>query len=64
MKYEGIIKKSRTLDFAMLLGIMGAVQITLPALQLDPVYSGYVNMAVAVMIAVLRYKTKNPVGGK
>jgi len=64
MKYQGIIRKSRTLDTAALLGIFGAVQVTLPGLGLDPAISGYVNMAMAVLIAYLRHKTTGPVGEK
>lgn len=64
MKYQGLIKKSRTLDAAMLLGVFGAVQATLPALGLDQQTAGIINMVLAVTIAVLRFKTTGPVGHK
>lgn len=64
MKYQGVIKKSRTLDAAALLGIFGAIQATLPGLGLDPSTVGYINMGLAVAIAYLRFKTNGPVGQK
>lgn len=64
MKYEGLIKKSRTLDLAALVTIFGAVQVALPQLQLDPATYGWVNLGVGVTIALLRYITTGPVGDK
>jgi len=64
MKYQGLIKKSRTLDTAMLLAIFGAAQVTLPGLGLNPQVTGIANMVFAVIIAVLRHKTTGPVGQK
>ena len=65
MKYKGIIKKSRTMDYAALLAIGGTVLQTLPMLQdqLQGNY-GYVFMGVSVIVAILRSKTNGPVGDK
>lgn len=62
--YKGVIKKSRTLDAAMLLGVFGAIQVTLPGLGLDSQTTGIVNMVLAVIIGYLRFKTTGPVGDK
>ena len=62
--YKGVIKKSRTLDAAMLLGVFGAIQLTLPGLGLDTQTTGITNMVLAAVIAYLRFKTTGPVGEK
>lgn len=65
MKYEGVIKKSRTYDYAALVGIFGAIQQTLPGVQEQlGEYYGWVFMAVAAGIAFYRHKTTTPVGAK
>jgi len=68
MAYQGIIKKSRTLDAASLLGIFNivypVVQDQLPNLHASPVVIGIVNVVGAIIIAILRFDTKGPVGEK
>ncbi len=64
MQYQGITKKSRTLDLAGLLAVLGAVQVALPDLALPPQYNGIVTMIVGVLVAFLRFKTTGPVGEK
>ena len=58
MKYNGIIKKSKTMDYAALLAIFGAVLQALPMIQeqLNGNY-GFVFMFVSAIVAVLRIKT-------
>jgi hypothetical protein len=65
MKYKGIIKKSRTYDYAALLAVFGAVLQSLPMLQdmLEGHY-GVVFMVVSMIVAFLRHKTSGPVGAK
>ena len=65
MKYKGIIKKSRTYDYAALLAIAAVVLQTLPFLQ-DKLAGnyGYVFMGVSVVVAFLRHKTTGPAGAK
>ena len=55
------VRKSKTISFAAVLGMFGAVQATLPGLQIDPEVYGYINMGVAVAIAYLRFVTTQPV---
>jgi hypothetical protein len=65
MKYKGIIKKSRTYDYAALLAVFGAVLQTMPAMQ-DILADNYgiAFMAVSVVVAFLRHKTTGAVGAK
>ncbi len=65
MKYKGVIKKSKTMDYAALLGIGGVILQTLPMLQdqLEGNY-GYVFMAVSVGVAWLRAKTNSSLDEK
>lgn len=56
--------KSRTIDFGLLLVIAGAVQLNLPALQLDPKVQGWAIMGIGVVVVVLRYLTTKPVSEK
>jgi len=65
MKYNGLIKKSRTYDYAALLAIFGAVLQSLPGLQ-DLLADNYgsVFMIVSVITAYLRHKTTGAVGAK
>jgi len=57
-KYKGVIKKSKTMDYAALLGVFGAVLQALPMLQEQLAGNyGYVFMAVSVGVAYLRAKT-------
>ena len=55
------LHKSKTINFAAVLGMFGAVQAALPSLQIDPEVYGYINMGVAVAIAYLRTVTTQPV---
>ncbi len=58
MKYNGVIKKSKTMDYAALLAIFGAILQGLPMIQeqLEGNY-GFIFMFVSVIVAVLRMKT-------
>jgi len=68
MKYQGFIKKSRTLDAASLLVMFNTVypviQDQLPNLHASPVVIGVVNVVGAIIIAILRFDTNGPVGEK
>lgn len=57
-------KGYRTLTFALLLGIFGAVEATLPGLQklISPEMYGYGTVLVSVVVAVLRFVTTTAVG--
>ena len=63
--YNGIIKKSRTMDYAVLVAVFGAVLQALPLLQeqLSGNY-GYVFMGISVGVAILRVVTTTPLGEK
>lgn len=63
--YKGVIKKSRTYDYAAMLAVCGAVLQALPMLQeyLAGNY-GFAFMVVSVLVAYLRHKTTGPVGQK
>ncbi len=56
--------KSKTMWFAFLLMILGAVQTALPELKLPPEWYGVVNMLVAIMVAGLRFITTQPLSEK
>ena len=63
--YNGIIKKSRTLDVAALLAMLGVVQQALPSVQTQlGDYYGLVFMGVGAIVAYLRTTTTGPVGAK
>lgn len=68
MEYKGIIKQSRTLDFGLLLVLMGGVQASLPALlgpfNVPPEVTGAVTSLIGLVVIYLRYKTNGPVGVK
>jgi hypothetical protein len=68
VKYQGVIKKSRTLDFAALLAIFGAIQVALPDLlnvwEIPARWAGLVTLLVSALVAWLRYKTTTAVGEK
>ena len=65
MKYKGIIKKSRTMDYALLLVIFGTVLQALPMVQdqLQGNY-GFIFMGLSIITAVLRAKTTQALGDK
>lgn len=66
--YGGLLKafKSKTLWFALLLAVLGAVQASTEALTdvLSPSAAGWVTMGVGVAIAVLRVLTTIPLDEK
>ena len=63
--YKGLIKQSHTMDYAALLTTFGVIQQSLPMIEENLAgYYGYVFMAVGVVVALLRQKTKGPVGAK
>ena len=63
--YTGIIKKSRTYDYAALLAVFGAALQSLPMLQTVLAgHYGLVFMGVSVIVAYLRHKTTGAAGDK
>jgi hypothetical protein len=66
--YKGLIKKSRTYDFAALLVILGAVQVALPTLlgpfSLSPEITGAATALIGLIVVILRTVTTGPVGEK
>jgi Mg2+/citrate symporter len=68
MRYQGVIKKSRTLDAAAALAFVNAVfpvlQTNLPAFGLTTQEMAAVNIIGAAVIAFLRFRTTGPVGEK
>jgi len=56
--------KSKTVNFGLLLSILGVVQLNLPSLQLDPKVNAYLTMAVGIVVVVLRYITTKPLSDK
>lgn len=64
MKYRGVIKKSRTIDFGVLVLVFGVIQASLPDLQLSAQQLGIANMLIGVLIVLLRAQTTAPVGEK
>ena len=65
MKYQGIIKKSRTLDTASLVIVFGVIEQNLPLVrdQLGDYY-GFIFIAVGIAIGLLRKATTGPLGEK
>jgi len=69
MKYEGVIKKSRTLDLAALQTMIDAGFLAFMAYTPEqlgvtvPTFFG-VRVAFSVLQAYLRFRTTGPVGGK
>lgn len=57
------MKGYRTLLFALLLAVAGAVQATLPAVQkyVTPELYGWATMGVAVLVAIFRIATDTAV---
>lgn len=66
MKYNGIIKKSRTLDLAAITAMAGASLSLLPQLRdlLDPKDYGIALVALSLLQAYLRSVTTCPIGQK
>ena len=65
IKYKGVIKKSRTYDWSMLLVIFGVLEMNLPMVreQLGANY-GWIFIGVAIVTVLLRRATTGPVGDK
>lgn len=65
MKYQGLIKKSRTYDFMAIIAVLGVVEQNLPLVrdQLGDYY-GWVFIGIAVIGVLLRNATSGPVGEK
>ena len=65
MKYQGIIKKSRTFDTASLVIAFGVIEQNLPLVrdQLGDYY-GFIFIAVGIIFGLLRKVTNGPVGEK
>lgn len=55
--------KSKTMWFSVALVVFGALLDNLPALQsiIDPKYYGIILTIVGVIVALLRYVTKEPI---
>lgn len=66
MTYKGFIKKSHTLDFNILIGVLAGLEQNLPILQDIIPASVYPWLFFAVLMGNigLRLKTKGPVGDK
>jgi hypothetical protein len=58
--------KSKTINFALLLAALGAAQANLPMVQafVTPEVYGYLTLAIAVVVAVLRAITTKPLSEK
>lgn len=65
MKYNGIIKGSKTIDFGLLVGVFGMIELNLPIVkdQLGDYY-GWVFMGISAAVIVLRKMTNKPLGEK
>jgi len=69
MTYQGIIKKSRTLDLAMVSQMVDAAALGFLAYDPEqlgltiPLYAG-IRVAINILQAYLRFKTNGPVGEK
>lgn len=65
-KYQGILKKSRTLDLAALTAMIGTAISLLPQVQalLEPEHYGITLVVLSLVQAWLRVKTTGPIGEK
>lgn len=65
VKYNGIVKKSKTLDFGVLVGIFAMLELNLPMVreQLGDYY-GWIFMGISAIVIVLRKMTTKPLGEK
>lgn len=63
--YKGLIKKSRTLDVAAVIAILGVIEANFSLIsdQLGE-YQGFVYIGISIAMALLRMKTTAPVGDK
>jgi hypothetical protein len=60
------MRKSRTMWFALLLVVFGALEAGFPYLQsvIEPQYYGSILVAIGVIVAILRYVTTQPLNKK
>ena len=58
--------KSKTINFSLLLALFGAAQLNLEAVQdfVSPEVYGWTTMGIAVLVAVLRVVTTQPLSEK
>ena len=65
MKYSGVIKGSKTIDFGTLILLLGVVDQNLPLVreQLGGWY-GWIMMGIGLGVIVLRKMTTTPLGDK
>ena len=65
MKYNGLIKGSKTIDFGVVVGILGMVEMNLPMVrdQLGDYY-GWIFMGISVITIILRKMTTEPLDAK
>lgn len=63
--YKGLIKKSRTLDTAVVIAILGIIEANFSLIS-DSLgeYQGFVYIGLSIVIAVLRMDTTGPIGDK
>ena len=59
--YNGIIKGSKTIDFGVIVGILGMVEMNLPMVR-DQLgnYYGWIFMGISAVTIVLRKMTTKP----
>jgi len=66
--YKGFILKSRTVDFGALLVILGALQVSLPAIlgpfNISPEATGAATALIGLIVVILRTVTNGPIGEK
>lgn len=65
MKYNGLIKGSKTIDFGVVVGILGMVEMNLPMVrdQLGDYY-GWIFMGISAITIILRKMTTEPLDAK
>ena len=65
MKYSGLIKGSKTIDFGVVVGILGMVEMNLPMVrdQLGDYY-GWIFMGISAITIILRKMTTEPLDAK
>lgn len=65
IKYKGVVKGSKTIDFGLLVGIFGMIELNLPMVkdQLGDWY-GWIFMGISAAIIILRKFTTTPLAEK